>query len=322
MTLLRFCVYALLVCLPGVLAANAWAQNYPAKPVRYVMPATGASEIVGRLLAQGMSEALGQQVFVDVRAGAGGNIGAEIVAKAPADGYTLLQVSQAHTVNMSLYRNPGYDIVRDFAPVTKADLSPLMVVVHPSFPVKSVGELVKLAQARPGAINYASAGAGSSTFLAAELFKLAAGVQLVEVSYRGGSPALTAVVSGEVPLYFSPIATALSFISEGRLRALAMCTAQRSPLLPQLPTVAEAGYPGFEASNWHGLVAPAKTPKEVIALLRAAVISALKRPDIAKRIYDLGLTPIGDQPAEFAEFLKADVEKWRKIVRQRGLTAD
>lgn len=318
----RFCVNVLLVTLFGVQAANAWAQSYPAKPVRYVMPATGASEIVGRLLAQGMSEALGQQVFVDVRAGAGGNIGAEIVAKAPADGYTLLQVSQAHTVNMSLYRNPGYDIVRDFAPVTKADLSPLMVVVHPSFPVKSIGELVKLAKARPGAINYASAGAGSSTFLAAELFKLAAGVQLVEVSYRGGSPALTAVVSGEMPLYFSPIATALPFIRESRLRALAMCTAQRSPLLPQLPTVAESGYPGFEASNWHGLVVPAKTPKEVIGVLRAAVISALKRADIAKRINDLGLTPIGDQPGEFAEFLKADIEKWRKIVRQRGLTAD
>jgi tripartite-type tricarboxylate transporter receptor subunit TctC len=311
---------ALLGCL--ACAPAGWAQGYPAKPVRYVMPATGASEIVGRLLAQGMSETLGQQVFVDVRAGAGGNIGAEIAAKAPPDGYTVLQVSQAHTVNMSLYRNPGYDIVRDFAPVTKADLSPLMVVVHPSFPVKSIAELVRLAKAWPGAINYASAGAGSSTFLAAELFKLASGVQLTEVSYRGGSPAVTAVVSGEVPLYFAPIATALPFIREGRLRALAMCTAQRSPLLPDLPTVAASGYPGFEASNWHGLVAPAKTSKEIIATLRSAVIAALKRPDIAKRVHDLGLTPIGDQPAEFGEFLRADVDKWRKIVRQRGLTAD
>lgn len=309
----------------GSLAAPAiptYAQNYPAKPVRYITPTTGATEVVARLLAQGMSEALGQQVFVDVRAGAGGNIGAEIAAKAAADGYTLLQVTQSHTVNMSLYRSPGYDLLRDFAPITKADLSPLMVVVHPSLPVISVAELVKLAKARPGAINYASAGAGTSTFLAGELFKLAAGVGLTEVPYRGGGPAVTAVVSGEVPLYFAPIATALPFIREGRLRALAMCTAQRSPLLPQLPTVAESGYPGFEASNWHGIVVPAKTPKEIIAVIHSAAITALKRPDISKRLHDLGLTPIGDQPAEFGEFLKADIEKWRKIVRQRGLTAD
>jgi tripartite-type tricarboxylate transporter receptor subunit TctC len=290
--------------------------------VRYITPTTGATEVVARLLAQGMSEALGQQVFVDVRAGAGGNIGAEIAAKAAADGYTLLQVTQSHTVNMSLYRSPGYDLLRDFAPITKADLSPLMVVVHPSLPVISVAELVRLAKARPGAINYASAGAGTSTFLAGELFKLAAGVGLTEVPYRGGGPAVTAVVSGEVPLYFAPIATALPFIREGRLRALAMCTAQRSPLLPQLPTVAESGYPGFEASNWHGIVVPAKTPKEIIAVIHSAAITALKRPDISKRLHDLGLTPIGDQPAEFGEFLKADIEKWRKIVRQRGFTVD
>jgi tripartite-type tricarboxylate transporter receptor subunit TctC len=309
----------LLVAAPTTLS---WAQTYPAKPVRYVMPTTGASEVVGRLIAQGMTDALGQQVFVDVRAGAGGNIGAEIAAKAPADGYTLLQVTQSHTVNVSLYRSLGYDLLRDFAPVTKTDLSPLMVVVHPSFPVKSVGELVKFAKAKPGTINYASAGAGTSTFLAAELFKLTAEVKLTEVPYRGGGPAVTAVVSGEVPLYFAPIATALPFIREGRLRALAMCTAQRSPLLPQLPTVAESGFPGFEASNWHGLVVPAKTPKEIIAVLHAAALAALKRPDIAKRIHDLGLTPIGDDPAEFARFLKTDIEKWRRIVRQRGLTVD
>jgi tripartite-type tricarboxylate transporter receptor subunit TctC len=322
MAFLRSCINTLLVSLLGALAANTPAQNYPAKPVRYVMPTTGASEVVGRLIAQGMSDALGQQVFVDVRAGAGGNIGAEIAARAPPDGYTLLQVTQSHTVNVSLYRHLGYDLLRDFAPVTKADLSPLMVVVHPSFPVKSIDDLVKLAKARPGAINYSSAGAGTSTFLAAELFKLAAEVKLVEVPYRGGGPAVTAVVSGEVPLYFSPIATALPFIREGRLRALAMCTAQRSSLLPQVPTVAESGYPGFEASNWHGLVVPAKTPKEIITVLHGAAIAALKRPDINKRIHDLGMTPIGDQPAEFAAFLKADVEKWRKIVRQRGLTVD
>lgn len=322
MSLPRFFTNLLLLSLPAALATISWAQGYPAKPVRYVMPTTGASEVVGRLIAQGMSDALGQQVFVDVRAGASGNIGAEIAAKAPADGYTVLQVTQSHTVNVSLFRSLAYDLTRDFAPITKADLSPMIVVVHPSLPAKSIGDLVKLAKMRPGAINYSSAGVGTSTYLAAELFKSTADVNLVEVPYRGGGPAVNAVVSGEVPVYFAPIATALPFVRQGRLRALAVCTAKRMPMLPEYPTVAESGYPGYESSNWHGLVAPAKTQKEIITVIHAAAIAALNRPDISKRIQDLGMTPIGDQPGEFAEFLKADIEKWRKIVRQKGLTAD
>jgi tripartite-type tricarboxylate transporter receptor subunit TctC len=310
-----------MTCLAAAAAAS-WSQNYPAKPVRYIMPTTGANELIGRLLAQGMSEALGQQVFVDVRAGAGGNIGAEIAARAPADGYTLLQITQSHTVNVSLYRSLAYDVVRDFAPVTKIDLSPSIVVVHPSVPAKSIGDLVRLAKAKPGALNYGSAGVGTSTFLAAELFKLVAGVNIVEVPYKGGAPAQTAVIAGEVSIYFAPIATALPFIRDGRLRALAVGSATRVPLLSDYPTVAESGYTGYESSNWHGLVVPAKTPKELIASIHAAAVTALKRPDIAKRMQELGLTPIGDQPDEFAEFIKADIEKWRKIVRQKGLTAD
>lgn len=322
MAVIRCCVNPRFVFLLAALATNSWAQSYPAKPVRYIMPTTGASEVVGRLIAQGMSDALGQQVFVDVRAGASGNIGAEIAAKAPADGYTVLQVTQSHTVNVSLFRSLAYDLTRDFAPITKADLSPMIVVVHPSLPAKSIGDLVKLAKGRPGAINYSSAGVGTSTYLAAELFKSTADVNLVEVPYRGGGPAVNAVVSGEVPVYFAPIATALPFVRQGRLRALAVCTAKRMPMLPEYPTVAESGYPGYESSNWHGLVAPAKTPKEIITVIHAAAIAALNRPDISKRIQDLGMTPIGDQPGEFSEFLKADIEKWRKIVRQKGLTAD
>ena len=330
MTALQFCARVLLLSVVGALATNIWAQTtsprsgqgYPAKPVRYVMPSTGASEVIGRLVAEGLTQALGQQVFVDVRTGAGGNIGAEIAAKAPADGYTVLQIAQAHTVNVSLFRNLSYDLVRDFAAVTRTDLSPMIVVVHPSFPAKSIGDLVKLAKARPGVINYSSAGVGTSTFLAAELFKMMAGTNLVEVPYRGGGAAVIAVVSGEVPLYFAPIATALPFIREGRLRALAVCTAKRVPMLPEYPTVAESGYPGYESSNWHGLVVPAKTPKEIITVIHAAAVAAVKRPDISKRMQALGLTPIGDQPEEFAEFIKSDIEKWKKVVRQKGLTAD
>jgi tripartite-type tricarboxylate transporter receptor subunit TctC len=292
--------------------APALAQTYPAKPVRYIMPSTGASELVGRLIAQGMSEVLGQQVFVDLRTGAGGNLGADIAAKAPADGYTLLQVAQTHTVNASLFKNLGYDLLRDFIPVTKADISPLMLVVHPSLPVKTVGELVKIARAKPGAINYGSAGVGTSTYLAAELFKIMAGVNLLEVPYRGG----------EVSVYFAPIATALPFVKDRRLRGIAVGTAKRLPLLPELPTVAEAGYPDYEASNWHGIAVPAKTPKEIVAALHTAAVAAVKKPEIAKRLLELGLTPVGDTPEEFAVFLRTDIEKWRKIVQQKGLTAD
>jgi len=312
----------LFVALVTWTCCHALAQSYPVKPVRYIMPSTGASELVGRLIAQGMTEVLGQQVFVDLRTGAGGNLGADIAAKAAPDGYTLLQVAQTHTVNASLFKNLAYDLMRDFIPVTKADISPLMLVVHPSLPVKTVGELVKIAKAKPGAINYGSAGVGTSTYLAAELFKIMAGVNLLEVPYRGGAPAQTAVIAGEVSVYFAPIATALPFVKERRLRGLAVGTAKRVPLLPELPTVAESGYPDYEASNWHGIAVPAKTPKEIVATLHAAAVAAVKKPEIAKRLLELGLTPVGDTPDEFSVFLRTDIEKWRKIVRQKGLTAE
>ena len=197
--------------------------------------------------------------------------------------------------------------------------SPLIVVVHPSLPVKTIGELVKLAKARPGAINYSSAGAGTSTFLGAELFKAMAGVDIVEISYRGGAAAQTAVLSGEVSVYFAPVATALPYVREARLRGLAVGSATRIPMLPNFPTIAESGYPGYESSNWHGFAAPAKTPQEIIMALNAAAVAVLKRPDIVKRMHDLGLTPVGDRPDQFAEFMKTDIEKWRKLVQQRGI---
>lgn len=321
------------ICLIWLVGANATSviaqtpatslgQAYPTKPVRYVLPSTGGSEIVARIIAPGMSQALGQQVFVDVRTGAGGNLGAEIAAKAPADGYTILQVTQSHAVNMTLFRNPGYDLLRDFAAISKMDVAPAIVVVHPSLPVKTLRDLVVLAKARPGEINYGSAGSGTSTYLAAELFKSMAGINLTEVPYRGGAASQTAVVAGEVSVYFAPIATALPLVRDNRLRVLAVSTAKRLPTLPQTPTVAESGYPNYEASNWHGLVAPAKTPRDVINTLRNAVVSALNQPELNRRMRELGYTLIGDTPEEFAAFLRADVDKWRAIVRQKGLTAD
>ena len=302
--------------------ASALAQNYPAKPIRYIIPSTGGTEVIARLVAQGMSQHLGQQIVVDPRTGANGNLGAEIAAKAPADGYTLLQITQSHTFNTSYFKKLAFDLVQDFTPITLTDISPMIVVVHPSFPAKTVADLVRVAKAKPGAVFYGSAGVGTSTYLAAELFKASANINLTEVPYRGGAPSLTAVIAGEVPVYFSPVATGVPLVQQGRLRALAVSTLKRLPAYPDIPTVAESGYPGFEASNWHGLVAPARTPPEIIATLNAAVVSGLKRPEIASRVRELGYAIVAGTPAEFAEFIRTDIEKWRRIVQDKNLSAE
>jgi tripartite-type tricarboxylate transporter receptor subunit TctC len=301
------------------LSAPASAQGYPAKPVRYVIPMSPGSgaDTIGRIVTGGMSQALGQQVVIDNRTGAAGNIGAELAAKAAPDGYTVFQASMTHAVNATLYTNLAYDLTRDFAAVTLIATSPSIVVVHPSLPVKSVAELVKLAKARPGAINYASTGAGTATFLAAEMFKSLAAIDLVHVPYRGGGEAITAVLTGEVPVYFSPLATALPLVQAGRLRALAVTTPRRLPALPY-PTVAELGYPGYEAGNWYGLVVPAKTPREAIGALRSAVVASLKNPTVSKRMDDLGYVASGNSPEEFAGFIKSEIEKLAKILKQVG----
>ena len=302
--------------------AGAHAQNYPAKPIRYIIPSTGGTEVIARLVAQGMSQHLGQQIVVDPRTGANGNLGAEIAAKAPADGYTLLQITQSHTFNTSYFKKLAFDLVQDFTPITLTDISPMIVVVHPSFPAKTVADLVRVAKAKPGAVFYGSAGVGTSTYLAAELFKASANINLTEVPYRGGAPSLTAVIAGEVPVYFSPVATGVPLVQQGRLRALAVSTLKRLPAYPEIPTVAESGYPGFEASNWHGLVAPARTSPEIIATLNAAVVSGLKRPEIASRVRELGYAIVAGTPAEFAEFIRTDIEKWRRIVQDKNLSAE
>jgi tripartite-type tricarboxylate transporter receptor subunit TctC len=301
-------------------AALAGAQTYPAKPVRYVIPMSPGSgaDTIGRIVTGGMSPALGQQIVIDNRTGAAGNIGAELAAKSPPDGYTVFQASMTHAVNVTLYRSLLYDLVRDFAAVTLLANSPSMVVVHPSLPVKSVPELVKLAKARPGALNYASTGAGTATFLAAEMFKTRAGVNLQHVPYRGGGEALIAVVTGEVTVYLGPLATVLPQVQQGKLRGLAVTTLQRLPMLRDFPTVAESGYPGYEAGNWYGLIVPAKTPREVITALRNAVLAAYKVPAVARRMEDLGYVQGGSQPEEFAAYIRSEIDKLAKILKQVG----
>ena len=311
---------AILACL---FAANGWAQAYPAKPVRYMIPMSPGSgaDTIGRIVAGGMTQVFGQQVIIDNRTGAAGNIGAELAAKSPPDGYTLFQASMTHAVNATLYPNLPYDLVRDFSPVTLVATSPSIVVVHPSLPVKSVAELVRLAKAQPGALNYASTGAGSATFLAAEMFKNMAGLNIVHVPYRGGGEAISAVMTGEAPVYFSPLATALPLVRQGRLRALAVTTLTRLPALREYPTVAELGYAGYQAGNWYGLVVPAKTPKETIEVIHNAVVAALRNPAVSKRMDDLGYVVIADPPEEFGAFIRSEIGKLAKIVRQVGASA-
>ena len=322
----RWREWAVKVLLYGLLWTNAgalWAQDYPAKPVRYMVPSSAGSAVdtIGRIIAQGLSEAFGQQVVVENRAGAGGNIGAAMVAKAPADGYSLLQVNNNHTTNVNLYRELNYDLMRDFVPVTKLAVSPYALVVHPSLPVKSIADLIKLAKSRPGVITYSSAGIGSGTFMATELFKSQAGLNMLHIPYAGGGPALTAVMSGEALLYGAPLSTALPHIQSGRLRALGVTTEKRLALLPGLPPVAET-VPGYEFSAWAAIVAPAKTPAEITAAVRNAAIKALNKPEIVKRLSDLGYIIAPDPPAELAKFMKADIDKMAKLIKENNLTAN
>ncbi len=309
----------------ALLSAAAPAQNYPAQTVRYVVGAGAGTgvDIVGRMVAEGLSQTFGRQFIVDNRGGsAGANIAAEAVAKAPADGHTLLQAAVSHAANVTLYRTLRYDIVRDFEAVTLLATSPAMIAIHPSLPARNVAELVKLARARPGAINYASAGAGTGSFLTGEMFKAAAGINLQHVPYRGGNEALIAVSSGESAVYFGPVGAVAPLVQQGRLRGIAVTTVRRVALLPELPTVAESGLRDFDSGNWYGLMAPARTPPATIAALHAAAVAVLKRPGVVQRMNDLGFIIIGNTPDEFAAHLKSEIAKLAKIIRQTGVSAE
>jgi tripartite-type tricarboxylate transporter receptor subunit TctC len=321
-TNMRCAAAALIVT--GFLGGNCYAQQFPLKTVRYLMPQPPGSgaDTIGRIVAAGLTQVFGQNVIVDNRTGAAGNIGAEIAARAPPDGYTIVQVSLTHAVNASLYRELKYDLLRDFSPVTQLASSPSIVAVNPALAAKSVAELVALAKAKPGAINYASAGSGSSTFLSTELFKIQAGIDLLHVPYRGGGEAITSVIAGETAVYFSPVATALPHVRAGKLRALAVTTAQRLPLLADLPTLAEAGYAGAESGSWYGLLVPLKTPPAIIAVIRNAALAALKNPDTSRRLNDLGYVLIGDRPEEFAAHMKSEIAKLGNVIRLTGASVN
>jgi tripartite-type tricarboxylate transporter receptor subunit TctC len=305
-------------------AGTAWAQAFPTKPIRWIVPSSagGSADAVTRVAADGVSKVFGQRVIVENRAGASGNIGSEAVAKSPPDGYTWIMMNNAQAANVSLYRNLTYDLLRDFAPVTQVDSSPHVVVVHPSLPVRSIAELVKLAKSRPGKLDYASAGLGTVTFLAAELFKAEAGVNLTHVPYKGGGESLTSIVAGETIVYFSPLPVALPHMRSRRLRALAVTSQKRVPLVPEIPTVAESGYPTYEFNLWNGVLVPAKTPKEIVGGIRSAVVAAANLPEVAKRLTEMSSTFVGSQPEEFGAFLKSEVDKLAAVAAKLNLAAD
>jgi tripartite-type tricarboxylate transporter receptor subunit TctC len=307
-------------CAILVFAGAAPAQNYPAKPIRVLIATSAGSnpDTVARIVATRLGPILGQQIIVDNRAGAGGNIGAEIAARAPTDGYTVLFAHTNHSINATLYRKLTYDIVNDFAPVTLVARSPFVATVHPSLPAKSLRDLINIAKSRPGDLTYSSAGTGSGTFFSAEYFNSLAKVKMLHVAYKGGGPALAAVVAGETSVYFTPYATGLPHIRSGRLRPLGVSTLKRLPDLPNIPAIAET-LPGYEVLAWNGLMVPAKTPKSVIDVLHKAMVSTLADPEVAKRLNDLGFLVVGSRPEEMAAYVKSEIDKYGKLIRQIGL---
>ena len=311
---------ALLAALVPVVAA---AQGFPQKAIRFVVPFPpgGATDALARILGERMSDAWGQPVVIDNRAGAGGNIAAEFVAKSPADGYTIIIVGLSHAANLTLYSKLPYHPVRDFAPVTQAVAMDMFLVAHPSLPVKSVRELIAFAKARPGALNYASGGNGSTPHMAMELFKSLAHVDIVHVPYKG-TLSVVGLLGGETALLFENLVSVGAHVQSGKLRALAVGAAKRSNAMPELPTVAESGVPGYEMTAWFGVLAPAATPQPVVASLYREMAGTLKQSDVRERFGKLGADAVGSTPEEFGALIKAEIAKWATVIKAAGLKAD
>ncbi|MBI3936370.1 MAG: tripartite tricarboxylate transporter substrate binding protein [Betaproteobacteria bacterium] len=316
----------LLLCTLLLLFAGAvHAQGYPARTIRFIVPGppSGATDILARIVGQKLAEGWGKQVVVENLPGAGGTVGTGVAAKSPPDGYTItMGHAGTHAIAVSLYRRLSYDPLRDFAPITLVAVGPNVLLVHPSLPVKSVKELIAFARVRPGQLNYASGGIGLGQHLSGELFKHMAGIDIVHVPYRGSAPALVDLLTGQVSLMFPNIPASLPHIQSGKLRALAVTSARRSALMPQLPTVSEAGLAGYEATAWFGVFAPAGTPKDVVAKLNAQIVKIIQSPDVRALITRQGMDVVGNSPDEFATHVRAEITKWAKVVKESGARAD
>ena len=321
---MKFTIAFICGLLSLVLTAPANAQSYPNKPVRVVVPYPpgGPTDIVARVLFQQVSEATGQQFLVDNRAGAGGTIGAEIVAKSPADGYTLLIGTTAHAINMSLFKNLSYDVQKDFAPVSLLTQGPLVLVAHPQFPANSIKEVIELAKSKSGGLNFASSGNGQSTHLSAELFNTMAGIKMSHVPYKGSAPALTDVMSGQVDVMFDTTLSAMPFVKAGKLKALGLTSPVRSPAAPDVPTIAESGLPGYEVFAWNGVFVPAGTPKAIIQQLNDQIRKAMLLPQVKDKFSAQGFAASWNSPENFGVFVKNEVDKWSRTVKASGATLD
>ena len=297
------------------------APAYPTKPVRVIVPFApgGGTDVMTRAVSQRLSQRLGATFVVDNRGGANGIIGVDTAAKSPADGYTLTAISNSHTVNVSIYKKLPYDLVRDLAPVTEFTTQPFALVINPSVPAKSMKELIAYAKANPGKLNYGSSGQGGISHLSGAMFGTIAGIELNHVAYKGGTPAMIDVISGQIQMLFSTLLQANPHIKAGKLRVLAVTTLKRSTLAPELPTMNESGVPGYDVSQWFGLTAPAKTPKPVIAKLNSEIVQILQEPEMKARIAADGAEPVGGTPEQFGAHIRNDIAKWAKVVKQIGL---
>ncbi len=312
------CILALMV------AATVNAQPFPTKPIKIIVPfpAGGTVDFFARVISTKLSDALGQSVLVENRAGAGGNIAAEAVAKAAPDGYTLLMGSEIIAINTSLYNKLGYDPVKDLTPITLVATVPNILIVHPSLPVSSVNELIALAKKTPGKISFASTGQGTSTHLSSELFKLMANVDILHVPYKGGPPAIADLISGQVNMMFINMPTGIGHVRSGKAKILAVSSIKRISQLPDVPTVDQSGVKGFETSAWSGLYAPAGTPVDIINRLHVEVVKILKQPSVREQLVAQGADPVGDTPEEFSRFTLAEISKWAKIIKVSGAKVD
>nr|WP_245001849.1 tripartite tricarboxylate transporter substrate binding protein [Cupriavidus pinatubonensis] len=312
------------VVLSATALSVAQAQSFPNKPIRVVVPYPpgGPTDIVARVVGQKLSEKLGQPLVVENRPGAGGNIGAEAVAKSAPDGYTLLVATTAHAINMTLFSKPGYDTRKDFAPVSMLTRGPLVLVTAPATPASNVAELIALAKAKPGQVTFASSGNGQSTHLAAELFNSMAGIHMTHVPYKGSAPALTDVMGGQATVMFDTMLSAMPFVRDGKLKALAITGATRSPAAPDTPTIAQAGLPGYEASAWNALLAPAGTPPAILNTLNGALKAVLQDPDVRARFASQGFAAEWTEPAATARIIGQEIDKWARVVKTSGATID
>ena len=321
----RTLLASLAVAAAGALPLGALAQNFPTKPITIIVPfsAGGTTDILARIVGQGLTTELGQSVVVDNKPGAGGNIGGSLAAKATADGYTLFMGTVGtHAINQSLYKKMPFDPVKDFAPLSRVATVPNLLVAHPSQPFKTVKEMIAYAKANPGKITFGSPGSGASPHVAGELFKSMTGTDLLHIPYKGSAPAMTDLLGGQTSVMFDNMPSAIQHVRSGKLRPIAVTTAKRSPELPDVPTIAEAGVPGYEATSWFGMFAPAGTPKPVLDKLHAALIKVLNQADVKKKIAEQGGDVVAETPAQFAAFIQAESVKWGKVVKESGATAD